>query len=98
MRIQGNWVQEIEKRLTPSKPSVGSAVESFSQSLSDALQNLNRSQLQSSANMESSIRGDGLPLHQVLAQSQEAGLAFQLSLQFRNKALEAYQEVLRMQF
>lgn len=36
-------------------------------------------------------------VHQVLIRLEEARLAFQLMLQLRNRALESYQELMRMQ-
>ena len=41
--------------------------------------------------------GDVENLHQVMISLEEAKLSFQLSMQIRNKVLEAYQDVLRMQ-
>ena len=41
--------------------------------------------------------GDAASLHDVMIRMEEARLAFQLAVQFRNKVLEAYQDVMRMQ-
>ncbi|MBT9588600.1 flagellar hook-basal body complex protein FliE [bacterium] len=100
MKIDTSIFREIESRVQPqrSAPTVGGGATGFVRSLSEALSEVNRLQLQSSGNLESSVRGAGPPLHQVMAEAEEAGLAFQMTLQFRNKALEAYQDVMRMQF
>lgn len=37
-------------------------------------------------------------LHEVMIASEKADLSFRLLLQIRNKMLEAYQEIMRMQF
>jgi len=37
-------------------------------------------------------------LHEVMIATEKAGISFQLLVQIRNKLLEAYQEVMRMQF
>lgn len=41
--------------------------------------------------------GEGANLHEVMIHLEEAKLSFQLLAQVRNKMLEAYQEVMRMQ-
>ena len=37
-------------------------------------------------------------IHEIMIASEKAGLSFKLLLQIRNKLLEAYQEIMRMQF
>ena len=41
--------------------------------------------------------GQGVPLHQAVIAMEEASVSFQLMVEVRNKLLEAYQEVMRMQ-
>lgn len=103
MKVDSNLFRDIERRLGaatgPAAPALARSNDGgFIQSLSDALREVNRAQLQSSEHLQQSIQGEGPPLHQVMAEAEEAGLAFQMTMQFRNKALEAYQEVMRMQF
>jgi flagellar hook-basal body complex protein FliE len=42
--------------------------------------------------------GKRADLHEVMIASEKADLSFRLLLQMRNKMLEAYQEIMRMQF
>jgi flagellar hook-basal body complex protein FliE len=49
------------------------------------------------ADLQHLALGDAQNLHQVMINLEEAKLSFQLLVQVRNRALEAYQEVMRMQ-
>jgi len=49
------------------------------------------------ANLQQLALGDANNLHQVMINLEEAKLSFQLLMQVRNRALEAYQEIMRMQ-
>jgi flagellar hook-basal body complex protein FliE len=43
------------------------------------------------------MTGGNVPLHQAMIAVQEASLSFQLMVEVRNKLLESYQELMRMQ-
>ena len=47
--------------------------------------------------VEDLIAGKGGELHTVILAAQKAELAFELGLQVRNKVVQAYQEIMRMQ-
>ena len=47
--------------------------------------------------VEALINGQGGELHSVVLATQRADLAFELGLQVRNKVVQAYQEIMRMQ-
>jgi flagellar hook-basal body complex protein FliE len=47
--------------------------------------------------VETFLSGQGGELHSVVLATQRAELAFELGLQLRNKVVQAYQEVMRMQ-
>ena len=86
---------------TPSMPSgtpdAGSAAGGFGQALTDAISGLNQSQ---NAADDASVRmaaGDPIDLHEVMLARETASLQFQLAVQVRNKLVEAYQDVMRMQ-
>jgi flagellar hook-basal body complex protein FliE len=88
-----------------SKPDVAApagagndaAAGGFGQALSHAITNLNETQ---SAADDASVRmaaGDPIDLHEVMLARETASLHFQLAVQVRNKLVEAYQDVMRMQ-
>jgi flagellar hook-basal body complex protein FliE len=47
--------------------------------------------------MEQFISGESTDLHNVALASQKAALDFEMFLQVRNKVVQAYQEVMRLQ-
>jgi flagellar hook-basal body complex protein FliE len=55
--------------------------------------------LQKSADktLQGIVVGDGTDVHEVMIAAEKAAISFQLLLAVRNKILEAYQEVMRMQ-
>jgi flagellar hook-basal body complex protein FliE len=71
--------------------------EKFSEVLSNALKQVN--ELQGSSNQEINriLAGDMKDVHSAMIAIQKAGLSFQMLMQVRNKLVEAYQEVMRMQ-
>lgn len=105
MRLESNNLfRELETRLKPGPPPSGQdrspagiGTSSFVQSLSSALREVDREQMKTDDELDTSVRGQGPELYKVLPAAEEAGLAFQMTMQFRNKALDAYQEVMRMQ-
>lgn len=52
---------------------------------------------QAAANEALAGLGQGVPLHQVVLANEEASISFQLMVEVRNKLLESYQELMRMQ-
>ncbi len=69
----------------------------FSTWLKTEVANLNASIANTDAQALDLASGQASNLHQVMIGMEEAKLAFQLAVQVRNRVLEAYQEVLRMQ-
>lgn len=43
------------------------------------------------------LAGQGVPLHRAVVAMEEASVSFQLMVEVRNKLLESYQELMRMQ-
>ena len=44
------------------------------------------------------MTGSGIDVHQAMIATQKADMAFELALAVRNKAVQAYQSVMSMQF
>jgi flagellar hook-basal body complex protein FliE len=71
--------------------------EDFGTTLRSALQEVNRIQLDAGNDVNRVVAGEEVDLHEVMISSAEAGIAFEMMMEIRNKLLEAYQEVMRMQ-
>ena len=69
----------------------------FGEVLNQFVGEVNQKQLDSTQAVNDLLAGKEIPLHQAMIAMQEAGVAFQLMVEVRNKLLEGYQELLRMQ-
>lgn len=63
----------------------------------DAVNGLNQQMRSNDQAVQALALGDTGELHQVMMNMEKTRLTFELALQVRNKALEAYQELMRMQ-
>lgn len=70
---------------------------SFNEILKAAVNNVNDAQVQSDIATEKLIKGEKIELHDVMITAQKASISLQLAMEVRNKAVEAYQEMMRMQ-
>ncbi|MCS6777758.1 MAG: flagellar hook-basal body complex protein FliE [Chloroherpetonaceae bacterium] len=72
------------------------AGKTFGQFLQDAIREVNEAQLRAADLTTRFATGEPLDVHQVMIASQEAGVMLDLAVQVRNKLLDAYQEILRV--
>ncbi len=70
---------------------------SFGDVLNQFVSEVNDKQIASGQAVNDLLAGKDSPLHQAMIAMQEAGVAFQLMVEVRNKLLEGYQELMRMQ-
>jgi flagellar hook-basal body complex protein FliE len=80
----------------PAK-AAASASETFQQYLATAMDQTVQLQHAADKSSEAFLTGQTDDIHKVMIATEKAGLAFQLTMQVRNKIVEAYQEVMRMQ-
>ncbi len=80
------------KKLTPAE-----AQTSFKVALNDALRQVNDAQHASTIATEKLARGEKIDLHNVMITAQKASITLQATVEVRNKVVEAYQEIMRMQ-
>ncbi len=69
----------------------------FEEVLARAIRQVENFRLEADQKVERFLAGEGEDLHSVALATQQAELAFELFLQVRNKVVQAYQEVMRMQ-
>jgi flagellar hook-basal body complex protein FliE len=96
-RIQ---IREIEppKWLQPEDaPSTDAPYADFGAMLGEVIGQVNDAQQHAADLAERFARGEPVDEQTLVLAMERASLAFQLTLQVRNKVLEAYQEVMRLQ-
>jgi len=76
-------------------PSSGSA--SFSNVLGGFIQEVSDKQAAASDAVSGLLSGKNVSLHQTMISMEEASVSFQLMVEVRNRLLDSYQELMRMQ-
>jgi flagellar hook-basal body complex protein FliE len=82
----------------PSGTGEPAAPAPFADLLTDAVGEVSRLESQASTAVHGLMTGTGVDVHQAMIATQKAGMAFELALAVRNKAVAAYQQVIGMQF
>ena len=79
----------------PTKPQEASG--SFAGMLEDAFGQLREIEGEADHQVRQLLAGEPVDLHRVILAGEKAGLAMNLMMSIRNKVVDAYQEVMRMQ-
>jgi flagellar hook-basal body complex protein FliE len=69
----------------------------FGQMVTDGIQEVNRGLMVSETDLQQLATGETQNLHHVMIRLEESRLSFELMMQVRNRVLEAYQDVMKMQ-
>jgi flagellar hook-basal body complex protein FliE len=95
----------VQSLVTPSATALGStggeasaASTPFGDLLTDAIGQVNKLENQAHTAVTGLMTGSGVDVHQAMIATQKASMAFELALSVRNKAVQAYQSVIGMQF
>ena len=80
-----------------SKTDDGKAAHPFADVLASSLDEVNTLQQKADAAATSLATGDTMSLHDTMIAMEQADLSFRLMMQVRNKIVDAYQEIMRMQ-
>ncbi len=89
-------LQEVHQPNSAQPVEGTSPAPSFGDSLRNALDNVKAVQAESSRLTAAYERGEETDIAKVMLARQESGVAFEATLQVRNKLLAAYQETMRM--
>jgi len=91
-----NNLSGISQNLTKTNNNKDKVAD-FSSMLNDALENVNKLQTESTEATESFINGETDNIHSVMLAGSKANLALQMTIQVRNKVMDAYNEIMNMQ-
>jgi flagellar hook-basal body complex protein FliE len=83
--------------VAPSAPAAGDAAP-FSDLMKDAVGEVDTLQSQAQSAITGLMTGTGVDVHTAMIATEKASMAFELALAVRNRAVQAYQQVMSMQF
>ncbi len=93
--------RELEKLGAPGETAPagasGPAADSFSNVLGQMVREVSAKQTAAGDTVNGLLSGQGASLHQAMIAMEEASVSFQLMVEVRNKLLDSYQELMRMQ-
>jgi flagellar hook-basal body complex protein FliE len=69
----------------------------FQSALSSAINSIESLQKNAASSVQQFLTGENEELHTTILATEKAELAFELGLQVRNKVVDAYQEIMKMQ-
>ena len=95
MTISGINSIPLPNSLPSAAGSAGS--DAFSNILTNTIENLQGLQNQANDTAQKFMTGENDEIHDIALAGQKAELSFELGLQVRNKVVNAYQEIMKMQ-
>jgi len=84
--------------LAPASGEANTAPIPFADLLTDAVGQVSQLETQAHAAVAGLMTGSGVDVHQAMIATEKASMGFELALAVRNKAVQAYQQVMGMQF
>ncbi len=99
--VQASLLQQAAtpamKRLAPAVADGTQAEGSFAAELHSAVSRVDKAMSESNGLTQRLLRGENVELHTVALRAQEASLQFDMLLQVRNRLIQGYQEIMRLQ-
>ncbi len=94
--INMNGIQSIQEIGGPQKPNSPSGAQKVTQSFESILNSLNTSQAQTDNLVQKLSMGEDVDLHTVMIGMEQNSVNFQVAIAMRDKLVDAYREVMRM--
>jgi len=95
--LTSNNSQSYESSSVKNLSSVEAVSRAFSNALGDGINKVNNAQHAAENAIETFATGGNIDVHSVMIAEQKANLSLQMAMQMRNKLVQAYQEISRLQ-
>ncbi|MDI7248261.1 MAG: flagellar hook-basal body complex protein FliE [Bacillota bacterium] len=97
IKISSTLQKSLDELSRRQATGAQATLEDFKEMLDNAIDTVNDLQQNADQLTQKLATGELKDLHQVMIAVEEVNVALQLTMQIRNKIVEAYQEVMRMQ-
>lgn len=94
---QSNLKNEVVGNIEQSGEAEGAKGSTFFDALQNSMEEVNKNQLEADSSIKDLIAGKTKNIHETMLQLQKADLSLKTMMQVRNKILEAYKEIIKMQ-
>jgi flagellar hook-basal body complex protein FliE len=91
-------VRILPAEIEPVAPRSPQKTTQFMDALKEAMSDVENVQGQAENKVSELLQGNGMDVHSAMIAVEKAELSFQLMMQVRNKIVQAYQEIARLQF
>lgn len=98
MKVEGISPQQMGKQLAKNIEKERQVIPDFGKILTDSLERVNEIQQKADKVGQDFLLGKTDSVHKVTIALEEAQLAYDLTLSIRDRILEGYRELMRMQF
>jgi flagellar hook-basal body complex protein FliE len=92
-----NTISSFDTIKNNANPLTDSRNRSFSQYFMSALEKVNQAQIEAETMSKKLASGQIVNVHDVMIAQEKASISLRLAVEVRNKVVEAYQEIMRMQ-
>ena len=99
-QLQGNIINRLEETTAPQQKESAQKDEksaSFKEMLKESIEEVNKLQLEAQQTMEDLASGKDKDIQHAMMTLQKADVSLRTMMEVRNKLVEAYQEIMRMQ-
>jgi len=92
-----NLQRQLELELIKSKEKTSASSGSFIDTLKQMIEEVNQMHKESAELQENFIKGETVDIHEVMIAAEKAKTSFQLLMEIRNRFLDLYREIIRLQ-
>lgn len=89
--------ETLGEKLQTKKSDAVQTADSFADNLKKAIQTVDKLQKEADVQMQNLATGRSQNIHETMIATEKADLALKLMVQVRNKVIDAYQEIMKMQ-
>jgi len=95
--LEGGRIEGATGRNPVESGGLNSSDKSFSDTLKDAINSVNQLQVQSDKSIQNLASGKTDNIAEVMVAAEKADIALKVMVQVRNKMIDAYQDIMKMQ-
>ena len=96
--VSGTNTSSVDAGLIRESGNMTAASAPFADLITNAVGQVDQLEGQAQAAVSGLMTGSGVDVHEAMIATEKASMAFELALAVRNKAVQAYQSVMGMQF